>query len=154
MRQHRLLAHGAEGAVFSEEGVDAGRVEDVGARQFADEGVVRNEVVEADGAGCLGEEAGFGGDRFVGVGGDGFIEVGGVGVAEGAGGFFGSQVGGLRGVGQVDVEGQFIEDVLRHGEPFDAEGFEVDLAARDAATEPFAASALDAVHYEGGGTDD
>ena len=40
------------------------------------------------------------------------------------------------------------------GEPFDAEGFKVHLAACDATTELFAAFALNTMHCEGGGGDD
>lgn len=43
---------------------------------------------------------------------------------------------------------------MRDGESFDAEGFEINLAACNTAAELVAAFALDAVHREGGGADD
>jgi hypothetical protein len=52
------------------------------------------------------------------------------------------------------VERYFVEDVLWDGEPFDAEGFEVDFTACDAAAKLFATFSLEVLHYKGGGADD
>ena len=41
-----------------------------------------------------------------------------------------------------------------NGQPFDAEGFEVDFATCDAATELFATFSLEVLHYVGGAADD
>ena len=51
--KHAGIAKGAEGAVVAEVLVDASRVVNVVAREFADEGCVGNEVVKADGTGWL-----------------------------------------------------------------------------------------------------
>ena len=57
-----LLAHGAEGRVAEQKCVNAVRVENVSARQFADLGFVRLEVIDADRA-CGLREGGCAGSR-------------------------------------------------------------------------------------------
>lgn len=59
-------------------------------------------------------------------------------------------IGGGGGLGDIDTEGELVEDLAGDGEALDAEGFEVDLAAGNAAAEALAVLVLQPVHAEGG----
>ena len=55
--------------------------------------------------------------------------------------------------GCICILRHFVEDILRHVEPLNAQGFEIDFAACNAAGEDYALAALDYVHDDGGEKD-